>query len=115
MVLHEILQIVAFVKIGGQIHETNFGEAEIGQLNVAERSDEQIVWLKVSMNDAIVMQIFDCQCGLGEIGPGHFFTSHVQWQWAHVLDQSSYVTALYVTALHTPSPCANGSWSRTNR
>lgn len=44
---------VAFIQIGGQGHEAHLAEAEVSQLDVAKGSDQQVVRLEVSVNDAI--------------------------------------------------------------
>ncbi len=62
---------------------------------MAERGDEQIVRLQVTVNDAIVVEILNCQSGLGEV-----CASHVEWQGAHVFYERCHIAALHVLHHH---------------
>ncbi len=43
---------VSFVEIRSERHETHLGEPEVGELDVAEGGDQEIVRLQVSVDDA---------------------------------------------------------------
>lgn len=87
--------VATLVEARGQIHEADLGETEIGEFDVSERGNEQIVGLEVAMNDAVVVQVLDCECGLGEIG-----ARDVDGKRTHVLDQRGHVATLDVLHHH---------------
>ena len=68
------------VEVGGQRHQAHLAEAKVGQLDVAQRRDEQVVRLQVAVDDAVAVQVLDGQHRLAEVE-----TRHVRRERPHVL------------------------------
>ena len=64
-----LLVDVALVQVGGEGHEAHLGETEVGELDVAERSDEEVVRLEVAVNNTERVEILDSKHSLRKVEP----------------------------------------------
>ena len=64
-----LLVDVALVEVGGKRHEAHLGEAKVGELDVAEGGDEEVVGLEVPVDDAEGVEVLHGQHGLGKVKP----------------------------------------------
>ena len=80
--LFRLLVDVSLVEVGRQRHEAHLGEAKVGELDVAEGRDQQIVWLQVTVHDAERVQVLDGEHGLREVE-----ARHVRREGPHILEQ----------------------------
>jgi hypothetical protein len=52
---------------GEQINLTRLGETKIGQFDMTTSRDEQVIWFKISVNNANCVYILDCECCFSKI------------------------------------------------
>ena len=64
-----LLVNVSLVQIGRQGHQSHLAQAEVGELDVPEGSDEEVVWLEISVDNSKAVQILNCKDSLGKIEP----------------------------------------------
>ena len=83
---------VLLVVVRGQRHETDLRQAEIGQFDVSDGCDEQIIGFEISMDDPVGVEVFHGQCGLGKVHAGDV---EVQWT-TDVLQKGGHVAAFDV-------------------
>jgi len=103
-----VLHVAVLVEVSGQVHKSNFRQAKVGELDMTQRGDEQVVGLEVAVDDAVTMQVLDGERGLGEVD-----ARHVQRQRAHVLEQRGHVPALHVLHAHAQvAPRLEGAHQR---
>ncbi len=87
--------VVALAEGRRQVHQAHLGEAKIGQLDMSEGGDEQVVRLQVAVDDAKGVQVLHRQDGLRKVQPGQ-----VEGKGADVLEEGGTVAALDVLHDH---------------
>lgn len=97
LVVLELLRVVevALRDERRAVHEPDLREAEVRQLDVAHRGDEQVVRLQIAVDDAARVEIFDGQDRLRDVEPREF-----DRQRAGGLEQRRAVAALDVLHQH---------------
>ena len=66
-----LLVDVSLVQVGGQGHEPHLAQPEVGELDVAQRRDQEVVRLQVPVHDPEGVKILHGQNSLREVESGN--------------------------------------------